>query len=129
MRVWCPVTSEAVVKDVVKGGNKKEKLGGWNIRNWSLSISASWVNQGDRPFLKRNIIMANLLRSLGVFMLMTACEAQRNPFDITKPVFNDVNVNYKDNQSGEIKAGKMVKPYMGKKKISRKQRKIKRNKN
>lgn len=26
MRVWCPVTSEAVVKDVVKGGNKKEKL-------------------------------------------------------------------------------------------------------
>lgn len=33
MRVWCPVTSEAVVKDVVKGGNKKEKLGGWNIRN------------------------------------------------------------------------------------------------
>jgi hypothetical protein len=123
------VTSEAVVKDVVKGGNKKEKLGGWNIRNWSLSISASWVNQGDRPFLKRNIIMANLLRSLGVFMLMTACEAQRNPFDITKPVFNDVNVNYKDNQSGEIKAGKMVKPYMGKKKISRKQRKIKRNKN
>lgn len=51
--------------------------------------------------------MANLLRSLGVFMLMTACEAQRNPFDITKPVFNDVNVNYKDNQSGEIKAGKI----------------------
>jgi hypothetical protein len=44
-------------------------------------------------------------------------------------VFNDVNVNYKDNQSGEIKARKMVKPYMGKKKISRKQRKIKRNKN
>lgn len=41
--------------------------------------------------------MANLLRSLGVFMLMTACEAQRNPFDITKPVFNDANVNYKDN--------------------------------
>lgn len=71
--------------------------------------------------------MANLLRSLGVFMLMTACEAQRNPFDITKPVFNDANVNYKDNQSGEIRAGKMVKPYMGKKKISRKQRKIMKN--
>jgi hypothetical protein len=63
--------------------------------------------------------MANLLRSLGVFMLMTACEAQRNYFDITKPTFNDIKVNYKGNQSGEIKAGKNVKPYMGKKKMSK----------
>lgn len=71
--------------------------------------------------------MANLLRSLGVFMLMTACEAQRNPFDITKPVFNDAKVNYKGNQSSEIKAGKNIKPYMGKKKMSKKQRKIMKN--
>lgn len=63
--------------------------------------------------------MANLLRSLGVFMLMTACEAQRNPFDITKPMFNDTKVNYKGNQSSEIKAGKNIKPYMGKKKMSK----------
>lgn len=41
--------------------------------------------------------MANLLRSLGVFMLMSACEAQRNYFDITKPMFNDTKVNYKGN--------------------------------
>lgn len=71
--------------------------------------------------------MANLLRSLGVFMLMSACEAQRNYFDITKPMFNDTKVNYKGNQSSEIKAGKNIKPYMGKKKISRKQRKIMKN--
>lgn len=63
--------------------------------------------------------MANLLRSLGVFMLMSACEAQRNYFDITKRVFNDTKVNYKGNQSSEIKAGKNIKPYMGKKKMSK----------
>ena len=126
-RVWYPMILEVGEKNVVKGGNKKEKLGGWNTRNQSLSISVSWVNQGDQPFLKRNIIRANLSRSLGVFMLMTACETQRNPFDITKPVFNDANVNYKDNQSGEIRAGKNIKPYMGKKKMSKKQRKIMKN--
>ena len=71
--------------------------------------------------------MANLLRSLCVFMLMSACEAQRNYFDITKPMFNDTKVNYKGNQSGEIKAGKNIKPYMGKKKMSKKQRKIMKN--
>lgn len=63
--------------------------------------------------------MANLLRSLGVFMLMSAYEAQRNYFDITKPMFNDTKVNYKGNQSSEIKAGKNIKPYMGKKKMSK----------
>ena len=63
--------------------------------------------------------MGNLLKSLGTYMLIAACEAGRNPFDITKPVFNDIKVNYKGNQSGEIKAGKNVKPYMGKKKMSK----------
>lgn len=71
--------------------------------------------------------MANLLRSLGVYMLIAACEAERNHFDTTKPAFNDTKVNYKGNQSGEIKAGKNVKPYMGKKKMSKKQRKIMKN--
>ena len=71
--------------------------------------------------------MANLLRSLGVFMLMSAWEAQRNYCDIKKPLSSDTKVNYKGNQSSEIKAGKNIKPYMGKKKMSKKQRKIMKN--
>jgi hypothetical protein len=32
-RVWYPMILEVGEKDVVKGGNKKEKLDGWNARN------------------------------------------------------------------------------------------------
>lgn len=33
IRVWYPMILEVGEKNVVKGGNKKEKLDGWNTRN------------------------------------------------------------------------------------------------
>lgn len=45
-------------------------------------------------------------------------------YSLSDPKLNDVNVNYKGNQSGEIRTGK-TNHHKGKKKLSRKQRKMK----
>lgn len=54
---------------------------------------------------------------------MAGLAAQNEHFDALEPLHDDSNVNYKANQTGKVRAGKPVKPYMGKKKTSKKQRK------
>lgn len=58
---------------------------------------------------------------------MAGLAAQNEHFDVLEPLHDNSNVNFKGNQVGEVRAGKPVKPYMGKKKTSKKQRKIKKN--
>ena len=59
--------------------------------------------------------------------LMAGLAAQNEHFDVLEPLHDDSNVNFKGNQVGGVRAGKPVKPYMGKKKTSKKQRKIKKS--
>ena len=56
--------------------------------------------------------------------LMAGLAVQNDPYYAREPLYDDSNVNFKGNQVGEVRAGKPVKPYMGKKRTNKKQRKI-----
>lgn len=56
--------------------------------------------------------------------LLAALASPNDHYSLSYPKLSDANVNYKGNQIGEIRAGK-PNPYKGKKKLSRKQRKMK----
>lgn len=59
--------------------------------------------------------------------LAAGLSVQNEHFDAREPLYDDSNVNFRGNQVGEVRAGKPVRPYMGNKKLSKKQRKIKKN--
>lgn len=65
----------------------------------------------------------NNLQHLTLLSLMSTLSASNDYYSLSAPKLNDANVNYKYNQIGEIKAGKSN-PYKGKKKLSKKQRKM-----
>lgn len=56
--------------------------------------------------------------------LLATLASPNDHYSLSDPKLNDANVNYKGNQSGEIRAGKSN-PHKGKKKLSKKQRKMK----
>ena len=66
----------------------------------------------------------NRLQRLILHSLLSALSSPNDHYSLSDPMLNDANVNYKGNQSGEIRAGKSN-LHKGKKKLSRKQRKMK----
>lgn len=65
----------------------------------------------------------NRLQRLILPSLLSALSLPNNPYSLSDQKLNDANVNYKGNQSGEIRAGRLN-LHKGKKKLSRKQRKM-----
>lgn len=64
----------------------------------------------------------NRLQRLILPTFLASLASPNDSYSLSDPKLNDANVNYKGNQSGEIRAGK-PNPHKGKKKLSKKQRK------
>ena len=71
--------------------------------------------------------MTNLMRTLtGTMLLVNSLEASQNRYyHNPEPRLNNENVNYSGNNTPLVSAGKSPKPWKGKKKLSKKQRKAK----
>lgn len=71
--------------------------------------------------------MSNLMRTLaGTMLLVNSLEAGQNRFYHTsEPRLNNENVDYSGNSTPLVSVGKPPKPWKGKKKLSKKQRKAK----